>query len=123
VILPLAGEDEIRLVARLRARLRRDAQSVAGERSEHLRPETVSDLVNNHAIEMNGDRHNVFLNLNYIFKFPLPIKKLPQPRHLVIHDLPLRFQLRVENAIAIFVANDGHWSLAERVDVNAKPVA
>src|SRR6478736_5769754 len=88
--------------------------------SNWLRTETSTVLVHNFAVGLNRNRHNVFLSFNGIFVFPLAVKKLPQPRHLIIHNLLLRLQLGFKHNVTVLIANQRHWPLAECVDVNTK---
>jgi hypothetical protein len=80
-------------------------------------------LVHNLAIRLNGNGDDIFLNFNGVLVFSLAVEELPQPRHLVINDLLLCFQLGFKNNVTILIADQRDWSLAKRVDENAVPGA
>src|ERR1041385_3425015 len=91
--------------------------------SIHIRAETITCFVNNYAVGMDSNGNNVFLYRHGIFKLTLSVKELLKPCHLIIYDLFLRLQLGFKNHIAILVADDRHWTLAESINVNAVAIA
>lgn len=90
--------------------------------SIYLWAETISRFVNNHAVGMNRYGNNVFLHLDCVLVFSLAVEELSQPRHLVINNLPLCFQLGFKDHESILIADQRNWPLAERIDVNAESV-
>jgi hypothetical protein len=87
-------------------------------------PEAVPISIDNRSIRTNIHFHDVFLDGHRIFEITLAVDEFPKPRHLMVRNLPLRFEFRIEYHVSsITITYQRHSALAQSVDVDAKAVA
>ncbi len=71
--------------------------------------------VRDHAVRMERNSDDVFLDRDGILKLALPVEELLKPRDLVVSDFALGLQLGVKDDIALFVAQRRDRPLTKRV--------
>jgi DNA mismatch endonuclease Vsr len=86
--------------------------------------EAAAISIDNRSIRTNVHFHDVFLYGHRFFEITLAVDEFPKPCHLMVRNLPLRFEFRIENYISsITITYHRHIALAQSVDVDAKAIA